>query len=288
MIVSRVRREEKALLQSFQGRGAGVEVINEADLVLDPLAPDPRWRSYDLVLQRSLSSTRALALTRILESWGVPVLNSARTVAICSDKLRTSLALAQAGVPQAPLRIAFAQGASLRAMEGMGFPLVLKPLHGSWGRLLAKVNDRQAAEALLEHRFTLGGFPYHVSYIQRFVEKPQGRDIRATVVGDRTICAIYRRASHWITNTARGGQVSNCPVSPELEAICRRAAGAVGGGVLAVDLFETDEGLLVNEVNHNMEFRNSMEPTGVDIPGEVAAYALSLAAQRRPLAPELP
>ncbi len=277
MIVSRVRLEEKLLLKAFEQRGVGAEVINDGDVVLNPMKPDPNWLGYDLVLQRSLSSSRAIATLQVLEAWGVPTLNSCQTVATCSDKLRTTLALARAGIPQAEVRIAFSQKASLRAIDEVGYPAVLKPLAGSWGRLVAKVNDSEAAEAVLEHRFTLGNFPYHTSYVQSYIEKPHGRDIRANVIGDRSSCAIFRTSSHWITNTSRGGVSSNCPITDELDEICRKAAKAVGGGMVAVDLFETVDGLLVNEVNHNMEFRNSIEPTGVDIPGEVADYALTLA-----------
>ena len=150
-----------------------------------------------------------------------------------------------------------------------------KPVTGSWGRLLARVNDRDSAEAIIEHRQTLGDYNHHTYYTQQYVDKP-GRDIRAFVIGDRTICAIYRTSPHWITNTARGGAATNCPVTPELDDICSQAAQAVGGGILAIDLLETPDGdLLVNEINHTMEFRNSSNPTGVNIPAEVAAYALN-------------
>nr|MCU0514432.1 RimK family alpha-L-glutamate ligase [Anaerolineae bacterium] len=149
---------------------------------------------------------------------------------------------------------------------------------GSWGRLLARVTDAWSAEALLEHRYTLGDYQHHTAYVQAYVAKP-GRDIRAFVVGDTTLCAIYRTSSHWITNTARGGQASNCPVTPALDDLCRRAAQAVGGGVLALDVFETPEGgFVVNEINHTMEFRNSSAPTGVDIAAAVVDYALHQAA----------
>jgi [lysine-biosynthesis-protein LysW]--L-2-aminoadipate ligase len=162
----------------------------------------------------------------------------------------------------------------------MGYPVVLKPVVGSWGRLLARINDRDAAEAVLEHKEVLGSFQHSIFYIQELIRKP-GRDIRAFVVGDECLCAIYRDSAHWITNTARGGKASNCPVTPELGDLCMRAAKAVGGGVLAVDIMEDpDRGFLVNEINHTMEFRNSIAPTGVDIPGRVVEYAQAVAAGR--------
>jgi [lysine-biosynthesis-protein LysW]--L-2-aminoadipate ligase len=150
---------------------------------------------------------------------------------------------------------------------------VLKPAVGSWGRLLAKISDRDAAEALLEHKDTLGSYQHAIFYIQEYVNKPS-RDIRSFVVGDETICAIYRESSHWITNTARGGRARNCPVTPEIDRLSRAAARAVGGGVLAIDLLEHPDGLVVSEVNYTMEFRNSIDTTGVDIPGRIVDYVL--------------
>jgi [lysine-biosynthesis-protein LysW]--L-2-aminoadipate ligase len=153
--------------------------------------------------------------------------------------------------------------------------VVLKPVVGSWGRLLSRINDRDAAEAILEHKDTLGSYQHSIFYIQKFIQKP-GRDIRAFVVGGQTVCAIYRSSAHWITNTARGGQGEACPLDSALEEICAAAAQAVGGGVLAVDLLEDPErGYLVNEVNHTMEFHTLAPATGVDVPGMIVDYALA-------------
>ena len=178
-------------------------------------------------------------------------------------------------VPSPRTIIAFTPESALEAIEELGYPVVLKPAVGSWGRLLAKVNDRDAAEALLEHKVTLGSFHHGAFYIQEYVEKG-GRDIRSFVVGDETICAIYRASKHWITNTARGGAASNCPVTPEIDEISRAAARAVGGGVVAIDLFESERGILVNEVNYTMEFRNSIDTTGVNIPAKIVDYVIQV------------
>jgi [lysine-biosynthesis-protein LysW]--L-2-aminoadipate ligase len=279
MIVSRVRREEKLLMEAFQARGIQIEVLNDGEFILNPLDPDPRWLAYDLILERSISSSRTLTTLQILEAWGVPTLNNFLTASTCSDKLSTTLALARHSVPQAQVSIAFTEDSILQAIENQGYPAVLKPLTGSWGRLVTKVNDRESAEAILEHRFTLGNYPYHTGYVQEFVRKPNGRDIRSFVVGGQALCAIYRTSEHWITNTARGGVASNCEISGEIADISQRAAAAVGGGIIAIDLFETDAGYLVNEVNHSMEFRNSIEPTGVDIPAAIVEFALQTAAE---------
>jgi [lysine-biosynthesis-protein LysW]--L-2-aminoadipate ligase len=268
VLLGRVRVEEKLLAQSLEGRrGVTVEVIQDGEVCFD-VEQGEAWRRFDVVLERCVSHSRALAALACLEGYGVPTVNRLRTVEVCGDKLRTSVALALAGIPQPRTRTAFTPEAALAAIEELGYPVVLKPATGSWGRLLARVNDRDAAEALLEHKATLGGVGHGVFYIQEYVHKP-GRDIRAFVVGDETICAIARASEHWITNTARGGRASNFPVTAEMNELCVRAARAVGGGMVALDLFESERGWLVNEVNHTMEFRNSIEPTGVDIPRRI-------------------
>jgi [lysine-biosynthesis-protein LysW]---L-2-aminoadipate ligase len=282
ILITHIRAEEKLLLQAFQDQGCEPDVILDRDLNFDltagptQLAPSGvAWNEYDLVLERSVSTSRGLYTLAILNSWGIPTLNRYETAAICADKLRTSIALAQAGVPQPTTHVTFTPESTLQALDTLGYPAVLKPVTGSWGRLLARLNDQDAAEAVIEHRQTLGDYNHHTYYTQAYINKP-GRDIRAFVVGDRTICAIYRTSPHWITNTARGGAASNCPVTPELDVLCQQAAQAVGGGILAIDVLETPDGqMLVNEINHTMEFRNSSAPTGVDIPAEVAAFALA-------------
>ena len=169
--------------------------------------------------------------------------------------------------------VAFTRDAALDAIEKMGYPVVLKPMVGSWGRLLAKINDRDAAEAVLEHKETLGSYQHGIFYIQEYVHKPE-RDIRAIVMGDQTIGAIYRTADHWITNTARTGQASPCPITPELHALCQEAAAAVGGGFLAVDLLEHESGLLVNEINYTPEFHGFMSATAIPVPDLLIDYLL--------------
>ena len=284
VLVSRIRVEEKLLLTALEAAGAEVQVINDGELALpirDGTVADhePPIRA-DVVLERSVSTARGLYALRMVESYGLPTVNRYATAATCADKLLTTAALAEAGLPQPRTRIAFTPESALVAIEELGYPVVLKPVVGSWGRLLARINDRDAAEALLEHKEVLGSYQHSIFYIQEFIPKP-GRDIRAFVIGDETICAIYRASAHWITNTARGGQASNCPVTPEIDNLCRRAAQAVGGGVLAIDLLEDPaRGLLVNEVNHTMEFRNSIHTTGVDIPARVARYVMDVARRR--------
>ncbi|HXX77362.1 MAG TPA: lysine biosynthesis protein LysX [Ktedonobacteraceae bacterium] len=275
ILTSRLRVEEKLLIAALKQRSIEFDIIDDGELLLDLAHPDERWRTYDAVLYRSMSQSQGLAVLRVLEHWGVLVYNTATVTATCNDKLLTTLALLRAGIPTPHTLLAFDSQVTIQGIEMLGYPAVLKPITGSWGRLLARINDRDAAEAVLEHQETLGSYQHRIHYVQEYIAKPL-RDIRAFVVGSRTICAIYRTSEHWVTNTARGAIASNCPVTPELDSLCVRAAQAVGGGILAIDVLEDPQhGLLVNEINATMEFRNSIAPTGVDIPNEMLDFVLS-------------
>jgi [lysine-biosynthesis-protein LysW]---L-2-aminoadipate ligase len=281
VIYSRVRAEEKLLFTALEQRGIRFDLLDDQELIFDISSADPRsmgqYSQYDVIIERCINHGRALYSLRILNDRGIATVNTAQVADVCGNKLQTTSALAAAGVPQPRALVAYTPESALKAIEEMGYPVVLKPSVGSWGRLLSKINDRDAAEAILEHKEVLGSYHHSIFYIQEYIAKPD-RDIRAFVVGDETICAIYRNAEHWITNTARGGKSSNCPVTPDLNDICVRAAKAVGGGVVAIDVLEDpNRGLLINEVNYTMEFRNSITPTGVDIPGRMIDFSLRVA-----------
>ncbi len=267
---SLIRKDEKLLLEEFRKRdGVELMMLDDRKLIFD-LQSRPE---VDIVLERCINHSRAMHGLRLLESVGIPCINTSEVARICGDKILSSLALKEAGVAQPALRIAFTEQSALTAIDEIGYPVVLKPAVGSWGRLLSKVNDREAAESILEHKAILGSYHHSIFYIQKYVEK-EGRDIRSFVVGDTCIAAIYRSSEHWITNTALGGTATGCPVNDEIAEISLRAANAVGGGVVAVDLFETPGGLLVNEVNYTMEFKNSIDTTGVNIPAKIVDYVL--------------
>lgn len=275
VLYSRLRVEEKWIFAALERRGIDYDRLDDRDVYFDLDQPEP-WQKYDAFLMRSISYARGLYALHILNAWGIPTVNTAAVAETCGDKLITSSALRKAGVPQPHNVIAFTPEAALDAIERMGYPVVLKPVVGSWGRLLAKINDRDAAEAVLEHKNTLGSYQHSIFYIQEFIKKP-GRDIRVIAVGDKIITAMYRVSEHWITNTARGGEGQVCPITPELEEICVRAVQAVGGGVLAVDIIEHPErGYLVNEINHTMEFHTAQPVNNVDIGDVIVDYLLSV------------
>jgi [lysine-biosynthesis-protein LysW]--L-2-aminoadipate ligase len=271
---SLIRPEEKLLIKEFESR-AGVELLMLDDRKLAfNLGRDDY--PFDVVLERCINHSRALHALRLFESAGVKCVNTSKVATVCGDKILTSIALEEHKVPQPEVRIAFTEDSTIEAIEAMGYPVVLKPAVGSWGRLLSKVNDRDAAETILEHKVTLGSYHHSIFYVQKYIDK-KGRDIRSFVVGDECIAAIYRVSEHWITNTAQGGKATNCPLTDELKDLSVRAAKAVGGGVVAIDIFETDKGLQVNEVNYTMEFRNSIATTGIDIPKRIVDYVLGVA-----------
>ncbi len=276
VLLSRVRVEEKWIFEALDKRGVDYDKIDDRSVHFD-LSDPGHWRDYDVVLERSLSYTNGLYATRVLNAWGIPTVNMANVAETCGDKLVTTTALYKAGIPQPKVWLAFTPEAAIETIDRVGYPVVLKPVVGSWGRLLSKINDRDAAETILEHKETLGSVQHQIFYIQEYISKP-GRDIRSFVIGDRTVCAIYRSSEHWITNTARGGKAEVCPVTPEIHEISLAAARAVGGGVVAIDILEDPQrGFLINEVNHTMEFHSTVPLTGVDIPGMIVDFALEAA-----------
>ena len=269
LLHSLIQKEEKLLLEAFRQQGVTPIMLDDRKLTFDlESVPD-----IDIVVERCINHSRAMHELRLFENLGIRCINLSDVARICGDKILTSFALKEADLAQPPIRVAFTEDSALLAIEELGYPVVLKPAVGSWGRLLAKVNDRESAESILEHKTVLGSYHHSIFYIQKYVEK-QGRDIRSFVVGNECIAAIYRSSSHWITNTARGAVATGCPVTDEIASLSVAAAHAVGGGVLAVDLFESTAGLLVNEVNYTMEFRNSIDTTGVNIPERVVTYVL--------------
>ena len=273
LLHSLIRKDEKFLIDAFKAKNVELVMIDDRNVTFN-LGKD--HFDLDIVVERCINHSRALHGLKLFESAGIKCVNTYNVATVCGDKLLTSCALAEHNVPQPEVRVAFTEESALKTIEEMGYPVVLKPAVGSWGRLLSKVNDRDAAEAILEHKTVLGSYHHSIFYIQKYVEK-SGRDIRSFVVGDKCIAAIYRTSPHWITNTARGGTATKCEVTKELNDISVNAARAVGGGIVAIDVFETKQGLMVNEVNYTMEYKNSITTTGVDIPAHMVEYILKVA-----------
>lgn len=272
VLASRIRFEEKLILEAFDRRRVAYTVVDPRTTAFELDAPAPPYR---VVLLREISHYRALSAARVFEAAGVPVVSPADVVATCGDKLLTTLALRRAGVPTPPCLLALTPAAALDALDCFGYPAVVKPLVGSWGRLVARLRDRDDAEAVLETRAALPHPQHQITYVQRYVPTP-GRDIRGLVAGQEVLGAVYRVAVGWRANTARDARTLPCPVTDELAALLRAASAAIGPGFYGIDLLEDADGTLwVNEVNHTPEFRGAIEVLNIDLADRYADYALS-------------
>jgi [lysine-biosynthesis-protein LysW]--L-2-aminoadipate ligase len=288
ILYSRIRRDEKLLLSELRERDHDVEKIDVRKLRLSISEPPEQFEDVDILVDRCMATSRSLYATQFAEAYGIPVVNSAETAEICANKVKNSLALERAGVPTPATEVAFTKDAALEIVEDFGYPCVLKPVIGSWGRLMAKIDSRSAAEAIFEHKETLGHYEHKIFYIQEFVEKPD-RDIRVLALDGEPVAAMVRSSDHWLTNAAKGAETDTFELDDEARDLVERASEAVGGGLLGVDLMETagsqsdpessgqdaretEDRYTVHEVNHNVEYKALDEATDVDVPAAVVDW----------------
>lgn len=283
VLVSFLRQEEKLILNAARARDIDVIPVFDRELVLNFSAPTAKASGvdFDVLLDRSVVHSRAGYTLFAMQRWGIPTLNSASAVSICDDKARASMVLEAAGIPSPKTFIAYSVESALAACEELGYPAVMKPVTGSWGRLISKVNGPEQAKAIISQKSEHGSFHHEIYYIQEFIEKP-GRDIRAYVIGGRIVAASYRTSEHWITNAARGAVSVPCPITPEIEDLALRSCEVVGARLAGVDLIETDEGLKVIEINTGGEFKGLMTTTDRDIAGEIVDEAVRIAEEGLP------
>ncbi|WP_435116077.1 lysine biosynthesis protein LysX [Halolamina sp. C58] len=290
LLYSRIRPDEKLLLSELRDRGHEVHKVDVRKTTFGLDAPPEPLGACDVVLDRCLATSRSKYASRFMAHYDVPVVNSPETAKLCSDKVETTLALSAAGIPTPETTVAFTKESALEAIESFGYPCVLKPVVGSWGRLMAKVESRSAAEAVLEHKETLGHYEHSVFYVQQFVEKP-GRDLRVLTVDGEPIAAMSRSSDHWLTNAATGAETATFEIDDEVEQLAREASAAVGGGLLGVDLMEIggkgSGEYTVHEVNHTVEFKALNAAVDVDVAGEIVDWLEAAFAAPDPTAPEV-
>ena len=269
-----IRWEEKALLEAGKKKDINIQMVDCKKLALN-LEKNPE--DYGIVIQRCVSYYRNLHSTAALEGLGVKVINCLNTGVFAGNKLFTHMLLKKFGVPTPDATVAFSKDAAIEALENEGYPKVIKPTVGSWGRLISKLNDKDSAEGIIENRETM--YPiYQIHYLEEFVKRPP-RDIRAIMVGNKIVAAIYRTSGdgNWKTNMALGGTAEPCKITPEMEEMCIKAKKAVQGDIVGVDLMESDEkGLVVHEVNNTTEYKNTVRVCEVDIPSLMLDYALGI------------
>ncbi|WP_440772070.1 lysine biosynthesis protein LysX [Natronorubrum sp. DTA28] len=271
ILYSRIRKDEKLLLNELRERDHEITKIDVRKQTFDISEVPEEFADLDIVVDRCLATSRSLYATQFFEAYGIPVVNSHETADICADKVKNSLALEKAGVPTPATKVAFTKETAMEAIEDFGYPCVLKPVVGSWGRLMAKIDSPDAAEAILEHKATLGHYEHKVFYVQEFVDKP-GRDIRVLATDGEPIAGMVRSSDHWITNAAKGAETNVFEPDEEAKELVKKASDAVGGGLLGIDLMETDEGYTVHEVNHTVEFKALDGAVDTDIAGTVVDW----------------
>ncbi len=272
VLYSRIRHDEKLLLNELRDRDHDVVKLDVRNLRFDVETPEPPLSECDLVVDRCLATSRSIYASRFIDSYGIPIVNGPETAAVCADKAKNSLALAAAGVPTPRTEVAFTKESALEIIESFGYPCVLKPVVGSWGRLMAKIDSRSAAEAILEHKATLGHYEHKVFYIQEFVAKPD-RDVRVLATDGEPIAGMVRSSDHWLTNAAKGAETATFEPDERARELVAAASDAVGGGLLGIDLMETADGdYTVHEVNHTVEFKALAETTDVDVPARVVDW----------------
>ncbi|MFB6073582.1 MAG: lysine biosynthesis protein LysX [Haloarculaceae archaeon] len=281
VLYSRIRRDEKLLLSELRDRGHEVTKIDVRKQRFGLTEPPADLEGVDVVVDRCLATSRSVYATKFVDAYGVPVVNGPETAEVCADKVKNSLALVEADVPTPNTEVAFTKDAALEAIESFGYPCVLKPVVGSWGRLMAKIDSRSAAEAILEHKETLGHYEHKIFYVQEFVDKP-GRDIRVLATDGEPVAAMVRSSDHWLTNAAKGAETEAFELDDRALDLVERASDAVGGGLLGIDLMEVGveetgaasdpEDYTVHEVNHTVEFKALNEVTDVDVPARVVDW----------------
>ena len=271
ILYSRIRKDEKLLLSELRERDHDIAKIDVRRERFGLSEPPESFADVDILVDRCLATSRSLYTSRFAEAYDVPIVNSADTADICADKVKNSLALEQAGVPTPNTEVAFTTDAAMDIIHDFGYPCVLKPVVGSWGRLMAKLESDSAAEAVLEHKEVLGHYQHKVFYIQEFVEKP-GRDIRVVATDGEPVAAMTRSSDHWLTNAAKGGEVNEFEVDDRARELVERASEAVGGGLLGVDLMEAGDDYVCHEVNHTVEFKALDSCVDISVPGKIVDW----------------
>ncbi|MCQ4350363.1 MAG: lysine biosynthesis protein LysX [Sulfolobales archaeon] len=261
-----LRWEERDLFSEARKLGYDVRPLyikDYADLVGNSIG-----ENLDAVIQRGISHSRALISTTLLESQGLRVFNDSLTLVRCENKAITLSLLAKSGVSIPRTAIAFSKEKALEIARKLGYPVVIKPIEGSWGRMVAKAVDDDSLYSLMEYQdYTT--LQFRTAYaIQEFVRKPD-RDIRIFVIGDEAPVGIYRvNKTNWKTNTALGAKAEPLKIDPELRELAMKVKDVIGGFFLGIDVFEDpDRGYVVNEVNGVPEYKNTVRVNNFNVSG---------------------
>ena len=278
---SQIRADEKLLLNELRSRGHNILKIDVRKHLFSIKNPASELVDLDIVIDRCIAQSQSKFSSLFFCKYSIPVINPPSVVENCSDKVKTSLLLEHAGVPTPETIVAFSAESAIEAIESFGYPCIIKPVVGSWGRLLAKIDTRNAAEAIVEHKATLGHYEHKVFYIQKFINKPN-RDIRVVSVDGSPIAVMTRTSDHWLTNAAKGAIAAEYDIPKEVLDLVKKSSEVVGGGLLGIDLMELDGGgFTVHEINPGTEFKALNSCVEPDVPSLIVNWIESTVNSKR-------
>lgn len=256
-----IQREEERRLAKALSEWADLETIDVRKRSLPYGALEA-----DAAVVRPVSMYRAAYSAGAYESSGAFTVNTAEAIILSGDKALTYARLAARHIPVPPTFYAATPEAALEAAKETGYPVVVKPAVGSWGRLVARAATPGKLEQVARLRQHLPCSPQKAMLIQPLLET-NASDIRCIVVAGEPLGCMRRtaqRPGEWRSNVALGARVEPLKPSREIEELAARAADAVNGYFVSIDIFETREGYLVNEVNGVPEFKGFIRATGID------------------------
>ena len=203
-----------------------------------------------------------------LEAAGTPVINPPRAIEAAVDKYLASAKLHEAGLTVPRTVACQAVDDAMAAFEALGGDVVVKPLFGSEGRGIMRINDEALARRTFSLLVPLGA----VLYLQQFIQH-EGHDLRVLVIGSTALGMRRRNPLDWRTNVSRGASVEPLELTPDLVELARRAAEAVGAPLAGVDLLPGRDGrLYAIEVNAVPGWQALARATGVDVAARVLEY----------------
>ena len=276
IVFDRLRTEEKLLQTQASEMGYETSMVDAKTTRFDTSSNKNAYDFGDVVLERCISYYRGLHFTACLEFLDVPVINSFNVSNTCGNKMITSMLLKKNNIPTPRTYFSFSAESAMEHFENVGYPLVIKPIIGSWGRSVIPIKDKDTADAIIENRQVTDGPQDRIYYLQELIDRPP-RDIRVITVGDQPIAAMYRKSSGGFkTNIALGAEPEICKITNEIEDLCVKASKAVGGGILGIDLMEDkNKGLVVHEVNNTVEFKGLVKVAEKNIPKEMIDFAIN-------------
>ena len=272
ILCSRIRLEEKLLFESFKKRNIDFIILDPRLMVLNRKKNE--LKKIKLVLNREISQTRAELILDYLNNRGIRTINSSQATRVCNNKALCTWELQKYNIPVPKTVVIFSKDEAIKEAKKLGYPVVAKPIIGSWGRLLAKIDNQNTLESILEHKEALSS-PYHsFFYLQEYIRKPD-RDIRVLMIGGEPIAAMYRKSSHWITNTAKGAVPIKLKLNTELINLTKKVAEMLHVEIAGIDIVETDFGYKVLEVNSTIEFHGLQTVTTINIADKIVDYLTS-------------